>query len=114
MKTNLQAMRKAAGFKSARAFAEHIGMNVSTYTDYEQGRRMFALEQAWEFADALGCTLDELAGRTPPNLDIESVKIAAKFHKLPPAGRIAVMEMLDLQLTKSGTAVPNHSVSGVA
>lgn len=63
MKTHLQAMRKRAGFKSARSFAESIGMPVATYTDYEQGRRSFTLERAWEFADVLGCTLDELAGR---------------------------------------------------
>lgn len=63
MKTNLQNIRKNAGYKSARAFAEHIGMPVATYTDYEQGRRAFTLEKAWEFADELHCTLDELAGR---------------------------------------------------
>lgn len=63
MKTRLQAMRKRAGFKSAKAFAEHMGLNVYTYTDYEQGRISLTLEQAWEFADVLGCTLDELAGR---------------------------------------------------
>ena len=66
MKTQLQAMRKRAGFKSAKAFAEHIGMAVGTYTDYEQGRRMFTLEKACEFARELDCTLDELAGRVPP------------------------------------------------
>lgn len=66
MKTQLQRIRKEKGFKSARAFADSIGMNVHTYTDYEQGRRMFTLEAAWEFADALECTLDELAGREWP------------------------------------------------
>ena len=66
MKTNLQAMRKKAGYRSARVFAEHIGMNVATYTDYEQGRHSFTLEKAWEFADLLGCSLDELAGRQRP------------------------------------------------
>ena len=63
---NLQTRRKAAGFKSARAFAEHVGINVSTYTEYEQGRGSFTYEQAWQFADALGCTLDELGGRAVP------------------------------------------------
>ena len=38
-KPGLQKMRKAAGWKSARAFAEHIGMPVDTYTQYEQGKR---------------------------------------------------------------------------
>lgn len=63
---NLQTLRKKAGFSSARAFAEHIGMPASAYTEYEQGRNGFTYEQAWEFADALGCTLDELGGRAVP------------------------------------------------
>lgn len=63
IKTQLQRIRKLRGFKSAKAFAEYIGMNPHTYTDYEQGRRTFTLESAWEFADALECTLDDLAGR---------------------------------------------------
>ena len=114
MKTNLQAVRKAAGYKSAVEFAKTIGINEHTYTAYEQGRVPFTLEQAWEFADIFGCTLDELAGRTPPNLDIESARLASKFQKLPPAGRMAVMEMLDLQLFKSRKAVPDSAVSDVA
>lgn len=63
MKTQLQNIRRARGFKSAKAFAEHMGMSVGTYTQYEQGARPITLELAWEFADVLGCTLDELAGR---------------------------------------------------
>ena len=63
MKTQLQRIRYDRGFKSAKAFAEHIGMSKDTYTNYEQGARPITLELAWEFADVLGCTLDELAGR---------------------------------------------------
>ena len=63
VKTNLQGVRKAAGFQSARAFAEHFGISVNTYTGYEQGKPM-SLETAWAFADALNCSLDELAGRS--------------------------------------------------
>ena len=63
MKTQLQRIRKDRGFKSAKAFAEHIGMSKDTYTNYEQGARPITVELAWEFADVLGCTLDELAGR---------------------------------------------------
>lgn len=63
MKPKLQEIRKARGFKSAKAFAEHIGMSVRTYTNYEQGVTSLSLEKAWEFADILDCTLDEIAGR---------------------------------------------------
>lgn len=35
MRTNLQLIRKEAGFKSAKAFAEHMGMSPNTYTAFE-------------------------------------------------------------------------------
>lgn len=63
---SLQQARKAAGFKSAKAFADHLGIPVSKYTEYEQGRHGFTYEQAWIFADALGCTIDEIGGRKTP------------------------------------------------
>lgn len=66
MKTKLQEIRKAAGFKSAKAFAEHIGMSVGTYTNYEQGKNGMDVEVLWQFADALNCTVDELIGREVP------------------------------------------------
>lgn len=67
IRTNLQAIRRRAGFKSAKEFAEHMGINPTTYTNYEQGKANMTLIQAWEFADELKCTLDELAGRMSPN-----------------------------------------------
>lgn len=64
---NLQSIRKAAGFRSAAAFAEFMGYNLDTYTCYEQGKSMFSYEQAWDMADALGVTLDALGGREFPS-----------------------------------------------
>lgn len=69
MKTKLQDIRKARGFRSAKEFAKHIGMSARTYTNYEQGATSLTLEKAWEFADMLDCTLDELAGRERPAKD---------------------------------------------
>ena len=66
MKTKLQELRVAAGYKSAKDFAIEHGFNVGSYTNYEQGQRNLSLELAWKFADILQCSLDELAGRTPP------------------------------------------------
>lgn len=59
---HLQAARKAAGYKSARSFAEHMDMKATTYTSYEQGIAPFTIEQAWEFAKELGTSIDALAG----------------------------------------------------
>ena len=67
MENSLRKIRKAAGYKSARAFAEAIGMPPTTYTKYEQaaddGEISMPLKSAWAIADALGCTIDALVGR---------------------------------------------------
>lgn len=63
MKTRLQELRKKAGYKSAKAFAAECGIAIGTYTDYEQGRTKLTLERAWQIADVLDISLDELAGR---------------------------------------------------
>lgn len=100
MKTQLQAMRKQAGYKSAKAFADYIGMPVGTYTDYEQGRRMFTLERAWAFADALDCTLDELAGRNPPGksngCDPTLKRIAENYESMNSTGRDRLAEQAEM------------------
>lgn len=59
----LQRLRKEAGYKSAAAFAKKIGIKTGTYTSYEQGEASFSYERAWDMADALHVTLDELGGR---------------------------------------------------
>lgn len=58
----LQKARKAAGWRSADEYASHMGLNTGTYTNYEQGRSSFNADQAWVFAEDLGCTVDELIG----------------------------------------------------
>lgn len=97
MKFNLQEVRKRAGFKSAAAFANHIGMNVGTYTNYEQGKRKLTLEQAWEFADELDCTLDELAGRDfhPPGLAVRDpfeVELVGLFRSVDRKGKGHILD----------------------
>lgn len=103
MKTQLQAMRKRAGFKSAKAFADSIGMNSATYTDYEQGRRAFTLEKAWEFADVLECSLDELAGRRWPPDDLTTMD----------PRRRTMIESYDA-LTDDGKTLASEMVASVA
>lgn len=92
METQLQALRKKAGFKSAKAFAGKIGMNAYTYTNYEQGKANFTLAQAWEFADLLDCSLDELAGRQWPPEGASSpepgeVSLVSAYRELSEKGR---------------------------
>lgn len=63
MKTRLKELRKRAGYGSAEAFAEKVGISVHTYRKYEQGTIDLYLDTACDLAEALGCTLEELMGR---------------------------------------------------
>ena len=95
----LQQARKAAGFKSARAFADYLHIPVSRYTAYEQGRRAFTYEQAWEFADALDCTMDELGGRVfavpqeSISQDPKFVDIETCYKAMDDTGRAVMHDM---------------------
>lgn len=62
MQLQLAKYRKLAGFKSRDAFAEYIGVNKYTYRSWESGAAMMNLEQAYDCAVALGCTLNDLVG----------------------------------------------------
>lgn len=103
METQLQNLRKRAGYKSAKAFANKIGMNVYTYTNYEQGKANFTLAQAWEFADVLECSLDELAGRKWPPDDLASID----------PRRRTLIESYDA-LTDDGKTLASELVASVA
>ena len=80
MKTRLKEIRKARGYTSARAFAEYLGMSENTLRKYEQSERNINLTVACRLCDALGCTLDELAGRDSRHpLEKELVSILANI-----------------------------------
>lgn len=65
MKPRIKELRTAAGFKTRQALVDALGKDytVRKLTSWETGERMLSLSQACDIADALGCTLDELAGR---------------------------------------------------
>lgn len=73
MEIQLKRLRKEAGFKNTREFADALGdgFTARRITSWETGDRMISLEQACVLADFLGCTLDELAGRrfSPPSAE---------------------------------------------
>lgn len=98
LKTNLQAIRKRSGFKSAREFAEYVGINVGTYTNYEQGKANMSLLQAWEIADVLGCTLDELAGRRvpkKPSMSASEQRVLDVYRSASEHGRVLIDAVID-------------------
>ena len=59
---NLKHYRKAAGFKTARDFAEHISVPYTTYISYENKDCEPKYEVLCKIASMLVVTTDELLG----------------------------------------------------
>lgn len=66
-KRTLQRLRREAGYRSAKDFAEQVNIPSSTYARYERAAEGpecgIPLPSAWQIADALGCSIDLVVGR---------------------------------------------------
>ena len=64
----IQGLRREKGYSSSKVFMERTGItefSQATYAAIEQGSVSLSFDKAIRIADALGITLDELAGREP-------------------------------------------------
>lgn len=104
MEIQLKRLRKEAGYKSRREFADALGgsFNERRITSWENGERMMSLEQACVLADFLHCSLDELAGR-------RFVPAAAP----PDEGHREIVSAYD-SLSEEGREVAVNVVSGLS
>ena len=75
MELMLQHLRKKAGLKQGE-MADRLGVNNRTYGSWERGEAMINLAQACACADILGCTVDEIAGRSWPPREIGQAAVA--------------------------------------
>src|SRR5262249_10252851 len=74
MGQRLKELRERAGL-TQEALARAADVGTDAVRKWERGKRTPMLDRAARLADVLGCTLDELAGRTPLP---EAVKPKAK------------------------------------
>ena len=65
MELKLKELRKLAGYKSAQALADALGIKRGTLASWESGARDIPMDKAIKLCDLLGCSLDQLAGRKP-------------------------------------------------
>lgn len=63
MSGRLQELRVAAGYDTAKDFASAIGVPPTTYSRYESQPDRIPLRAAWQLADFLGVTIDQVVGR---------------------------------------------------
>ncbi len=63
MELQLMQLRKKAGYRSRSAFADVLGISERKLKAWEVRETRITFEDACMIADALECSLDELAGR---------------------------------------------------
>ena len=97
-KRTLQRLRRQAGFRSAKDFAEALGIPGSTYARYERAGDGadcgIPLPAAWQIADRLGCSIDLVVGREDIDAPDEH-PVQSRYDALSGAGRALVDSYLD-------------------
>ena len=63
----IRALRQERGLTQAQ-FASRIGAQQNTVSQWESGKRNPPSSILPQLAEVLGCTIDELFGRSPPDL----------------------------------------------
>lgn len=66
MPSELQRLRKAAGYRNAADFAAEVGIAGPTYARYEREPEKIPTQNAWALADRFGVPIDVIVGREKP------------------------------------------------
>lgn len=101
----LRMLRRKAGHRSAREFAEELGIPASTYSRYEKGPAGpgcgIPLPNAWAIADALGCSIDAVVGRENA-LRPRSQTLDERASRLSPASSATLEDFLGFLEAREG------------
>ena len=63
MAKSIKDLRQERGFRSAREFADALGIAPSSMSRYDRDPESIPLKHAWAMADLLDCSIDEVVGR---------------------------------------------------
>lgn len=81
-------IRKESGL-SVSAVASMLGVDSSTYRKWELETNAISLDMAIRCADIFGCSLDDLAGRTPHN--DEELSLINSYRNSSDSGRKSIL-----------------------
>lgn len=94
---SLQQIRREAGYRSAKEFAFAQKIPYTTYARYEAQEdgpeRAMPMQTAWKLADALGCSIDRLVGRSAQ--DSPGTRVQRMYDALTPGSRERFDEFMD-------------------
>lgn len=93
----LNEIRNSHGMTQAKV-AEAMGVSTNTYRSWENGDRMLNFEQAVALADLFACTLDDLAGRVPPQApeDRRLARVVGAYEAAGESGRALMAALVDV------------------
>lgn len=97
----LEAFQKLMDSKGVNAnlLAKNSGVSVNTIYTWQKGSSP-SLDKLIPIADALGVTLDELAGRVPPQHTEQETKLLEMFKKMNASQKENVLNYSDFILSK--------------
>lgn len=108
MELRLKELRKQAKINQTE-LAKKIGTTQRVVSSWETGETTLSVEDACKIATALGCTLDELAGRETQGID---PSLARNYRALGPEGRAALVATSDALAEKLPQAPEKASGGG--
>lgn len=103
MAKTIQDLRRERGYLSAREFADALGVSRSSISRYDKEPDSISLKVAWAMADALGCSIDAVVGRTPVEASRGSVQ--EDYDALSPESRELVEEFIGLCQARDARAM---------
>ncbi len=103
MELQLRFIRDRRGL-SIKQMYQRMGVKDSRYRKWESGAAAIPLEYAVIASDVLHCSLDELAGRTPPSLDPDEQRLLDLYRSTDDRGRLAILSVAESQQGVEGQA----------
>ena len=95
MELQLKRLRKERTHYTQAEVAELLGVKERTYASWERQEVMLSLEQAYDCAVILNCTIDEICGREP----VLKSALDSAYRSLNPRGRGFVDDAVGMALS---------------
>ena len=102
MAKTIQELRREKGFRSAREFADALGISPSSMSRYDKDPEIIPVKVAWAMADALDCSIDEIVGRN--HITAGASELQDFYDALLPETRVLVDEFIEFAGVKDKAA----------
>lgn len=101
MASTLQKLRRASGFRTAKAFAIQMGIPSATYARYESSPEKIPLQVAWRLADIFSVSIDVIVGHDKQIVDSSGSEVQRRYEELSPEFQGMLCNYLEFLAQKS-------------